>query len=58
MLFRSDLLGALRRGEAITQLIDLNVKAKAAALGGQFDANLQSVVPTAIENRSMITIGG
>ena len=54
----TDLLGALRRGEAIAPLIDLNVKAKAAALGGQFDANLQSVVPTAIENRSMITIGG
>jgi cyclic pyranopterin phosphate synthase len=54
----TDLLGALRRGESIGPLIEANVLAKAAALGGQFGTDLLSVVADDIVNRSMITIGG
>lgn len=54
----TDLLGALRRGESIVPLIEANVLAKAAALGGQFGMDLLSVVADDIVNRSMITIGG
>jgi len=54
----TDLLGALRRGESIVPLIEANVLAKAAALGGQFGTDLLSVVADDIVNRSMITIGG
>ena len=54
----TDLLGALRRGESIGPLIEANVLAKAAALGGQFGSDLGSVVADDIVNRSMITIGG
>jgi cyclic pyranopterin phosphate synthase len=54
----TDLLGALRRGESIGPLIEANVMAKAAALGGQFGSDLGSVVAEDIVNRSMITIGG
>jgi cyclic pyranopterin phosphate synthase len=54
----TDLLGALRRGESIGPLIEANVMAKAAALGGQFGTDLLSVVADDIVNRSMITIGG
>lgn len=54
----TDLLGALRRGESIVPLIEANVLAKAAALGGQFGSDLGSVAADDIVNRSMITIGG
>ena len=54
----TDLLGALRGGESIVPLIEANVLAKAAALGGQFGTDLLSVVADDIVNRSMITIGG
>jgi cyclic pyranopterin phosphate synthase len=54
----ADLLGALRRGESLTTLIQETVREKALALGGQFSADLENIDATAIVNRSMITIGG
>ncbi|MBM3426692.1 MAG: cyclic pyranopterin phosphate synthase MoaA, partial [Bacteroidetes bacterium] len=53
-----DLLGALRRGEAIESIIRLSLSRKHAALGGQFGADYRQANPDAIENRSMISIGG
>lgn len=53
-----DLLGALRRGEEVESLIRLSVSRKHAALGGQFSPDYLKANPDAIENRSMIKIGG
>jgi len=53
-----DLLGALRQGKEVTPLILLSLARKHAALGGQFGQDYSQANPSAIENRSMITIGG
>lgn len=53
-----DLLSALRKGEDVLPLIQQNILMKAKELGGQFTANVDKVNAGAIENRSMITIGG
>lgn len=52
-----DLLSALRNGEDIVPLIRRCVWEKKAALGGQFSTD-EKVDATAIQNRSMIQIGG
>lgn len=54
----TDLLGPLREGRDVLPLIHQNIRAKAKELGGQFSATLKSIDAVAIENRSMITIGG
>jgi cyclic pyranopterin phosphate synthase len=54
----TDLLSALRRGEDVTPLIHGSIHAKAKELGGQFSANFEQIEAQAIQNRSMITIGG
>lgn len=54
----TDLLSALRRGEDVTPLIQASIGAKAKELGGQFTANFEQIEAQAIQNRSMITIGG
>jgi cyclic pyranopterin phosphate synthase len=54
----TDLLTALRNGQEVLPLIMQSIGSKAKALGGQFSGNLQDVEAAAIENRSMITIGG
>ena len=53
-----DLLGALRQGQEVTPLILQSLARKHAALGGQFGQDYTQANPSAIENRSMITIGG
>ena len=53
-----DLLGALRQGQEVTPLILQSLARKHAALGGQFSQDYTQANPSAIENRSMITIGG
>ena len=54
----TDLLGALRRGEALLPLIHSSIQSKAKALGGQFSGVFQNIDANQIDNRSMITIGG
>lgn len=54
----TDLLTALRNGEDVEALIHQNIKAKAKALGGQFDGDMKKIHVEEIHNRSMITIGG
>jgi cyclic pyranopterin phosphate synthase len=53
-----DLLGALQKGEEVASIIRLSLARKHAALGGQFGADYTQANPEAIENRSMISIGG
>jgi GTP 3',8-cyclase len=54
----TDLLSALRRGEAILPLIEENIRNKAKELGGQFTKDFEHLNAESINNRSMITIGG
>jgi cyclic pyranopterin phosphate synthase len=54
----TDLLTALRNGEDIIPLIHQSIHAKAKELGGQFSADFEHIEASAIQNRSMITIGG
>jgi cyclic pyranopterin phosphate synthase len=54
----TDLLTALRKGEDVIPLIHTSIRAKAKELGGQFSADFEHIEATAIQNRSMITIGG
>lgn len=54
----TDLLTPFREGKDVLPLIHENIRSKAKELGGQFTANLKEVKTKAIENRSMITIGG
>ncbi len=54
----TDLLTALRKGEAILPLIQDTIQRKARALGGQFSGLFSEIDPASIDNRSMITIGG
>lgn len=53
-----DLLSALRSGQDVIPLIQHSVSRKHAALGGQFTADYEKANPDAIDNRSMISIGG
>lgn len=54
----TDLLTPLRNGEDVLPLIEATILKKAKALGGQFDSTLNTLDALAIQNRSMITIGG
>jgi cyclic pyranopterin phosphate synthase len=54
----TDLLQAFRQGHNLSQLIATNISAKAAQLGGQFQTGLTDMEAAAIQNRSMISIGG
>ncbi len=54
----TDLLSALRAGNAVLPLIHQCILDKAKELGGQFDNNFNELQPEAIDNRPMITIGG
>ena len=54
----TDLLSALRRGEAVLPLIEQSILAKARELGGQFTKDFEHIQADTINNRSMITIGG
>jgi molybdenum cofactor biosynthesis protein A len=53
-----DLLDAIRNGKDVEQLIRMSVSRKHAALGGQISPDYLKADPEAIENRSMIKIGG
>ncbi len=54
----TDLLTPFRQGKDILPLITGNILEKASELGGQFKAEIGNVDISAIQNRSMITIGG
>lgn len=54
----TDLLTAFRNGQDIVPLIRQSIHAKAKELGGQFSADFEHLEASAIQNRSMITIGG
>jgi cyclic pyranopterin phosphate synthase len=54
----TDLLSALRKGEAILPLIEQSISSKAKELGGQFTPDFEHIHAEDINNRSMITIGG
>jgi len=54
----TDLLSALRNGQDVIPLIRGSIHAKAKELGGQFTADFEHIEASAIQNRSMITIGG
>jgi cyclic pyranopterin phosphate synthase len=53
-----DLLGPYRRGEDVESIIRHSLQLKHAVMGGQFPNDYRSMNPAAIENRSMINIGG
>lgn len=54
----SDLLGTLRAGGDMTQLIQSSIWDKHAALGGQFSKDFEKIDANSLHNRSMIAIGG
>lgn len=54
----SDLLQALRNGEALLPLIESSIKGKHKELGGQFTKQFELIDANTIHNRSMIAIGG
>ena len=54
----TDLLSALRKGEAVLPLIQQSISSKAKELGGQFTPDFEHIHAEDINNRSMITIGG
>jgi cyclic pyranopterin phosphate synthase len=54
----TDLLSPLRKGEDILPLIHQTIREKAKQLGGQFSGTFEKLDATAIQNRSMISIGG
>jgi cyclic pyranopterin phosphate synthase len=54
----SDLLGTLRSGGDLTQLIRGAIWDKHAALGGQFSKEFEKIDANSLHNRSMIAIGG
>jgi cyclic pyranopterin phosphate synthase len=54
----TDLLNPLREGQDLLPLIHESIGKKARALGGQFSGLFSDIDPAAIDNRSMITIGG
>ena len=54
----TDLLTALRNGEEVLPLIKSNIWSKKKELGGQLISHFEKLDADAINNRSMITIGG
>ncbi len=54
----TDLLSALRKGEAILPLIEKSLFGKHKELGGQFSKQFELIDAEALHNRSMIAIGG
>jgi GTP 3',8-cyclase len=54
----TDLLSPLRNGEDILPLIHQTIREKAKQLGGQFSGTFEKLDAAAIQNRSMISIGG
>ncbi|MBS1949109.1 MAG: GTP 3',8-cyclase MoaA [Bacteroidetes bacterium] len=54
----TDLLSALRAGEDIAPLIRQCLFQKEEAMGGQFTDDIENMDASAIQNRSMINIGG
>jgi GTP 3',8-cyclase len=54
----TDLLTALRNGDDVVPLIHQSIGSKAKALGGQFAGTFEALDAAALQNRSMITIGG
>jgi cyclic pyranopterin phosphate synthase len=54
----TDLLSSLRKGEDILPLIHQTIREKAEQLGGQFSGTFEKLNAAAIQNRSMISIGG
>ena len=54
----TDLLTALRNQEDVLPLIQASIKSKKKELGGQMVPNFEELDANAINNRSMITIGG
>lgn len=54
----TDLLTALRNGEAILPLIEKSLWGKHKELGGQFSKQYELIDAEALHNRSMIAIGG
>lgn len=54
----TDLLTALRNREDVESLIRQNILNKHASHGGQFENNAEQIHSEAIQNRSMIAIGG
>ncbi len=54
----TDLLSALRNGEAVEPLIRQTVYQKHAAHGGQFAPAMEQLNTSQLQNRSMIAIGG
>jgi cyclic pyranopterin phosphate synthase len=54
----TDLLKAVRNGEALLPLIESSIKAKHKELGGQFTKQFELIDANSIHNRSMIAIGG
>jgi cyclic pyranopterin phosphate synthase len=54
----TDLLTALRNSEEILPLIKASIWSKKKELGGQLNTQFETLDASAINNRSMITIGG
>lgn len=54
----TDLLTPLRNGQEVLPLIYQNIRAKAGQLGGQLTTDFENLHAEAVQNRSMITIGG
>lgn len=54
----TDLLTALRQGQAIEPLIHTSLNRKHKERGGQFVADMDQLQATSIQNRSMVAIGG
>lgn len=54
----TDLLSALRRNEDVLPLIKSSIWSKKKELGGQLKTHFEELDAAAIQNRSMITIGG
>ncbi len=54
----TDLLKALRNGEALLPLIETSIQSKHKELGGQFSKQFELIDAKNLHNRSMIAIGG
>lgn len=54
----TDILTAFRKGEDIVPLLHQNIFQKKQALGGQFTTDLEKIETAAMQNRTMIRIGG
>lgn len=54
----TDVLTAYRNGENIVSLIHQNISEKKQALGGQFTTDMDKIEIDALQNRTMISIGG